>query len=293
MKSYWKIVLCFAIMAMICKGNPNKVYASDSNTNSDSTNEPCIVCFDDEAEDENSFNYSDIFMSGHEIPEDLRIENRYGNVDNPQVIWEPKYEWEFDLVDGPIDRNQSLSNRQINRRLENGFHGYIYGQWTCPNFTIGVNNSMGDVGCELAAVYNALTYHNISVNMSDIIYEAEQSGYLMRDGAYGTNPFKLNRLLNTMDSSNRLNIIQYKKYKDFYTVVQSSAGKNRVFIASFWNDLWDPSQGAHTVVLYYESGNNMLYALNNKTNWNVEEEILNFNQQLFDNDTFIVGYWVR
>ncbi len=64
------------------------------------------------------------------------------------------------MITGTVNEETSFSNLFWNQRYEKDFEGYIYGQRTCPNFYIGLESRMAEVGCELAAVYNVLRFYD-------------------------------------------------------------------------------------------------------------------------------------
>lgn len=285
-KSFWKFFAGFVILVVMVMGASETAYASES----DDEETPAETIIFDEEEDLDG-DISDFFVPDYELPEGLRDKVGQGEPAEQQVIWEPKYEWEFDLITGTVDEETSFSNLFWNQEYEKDFDGYIYGQETCPNFYIGLESRMAEVGCELAAVYNVLRFYDYSVNISDIIYEAEQNGYIMNNGAYGTNPFKLNMLLKAFDFSKRLKINQYKDYKVFSGQVGTSTSNDCIYIASFWNKLMNPRAGLHTVAFYKKAGENKLFALNFNTG-EFSESVFTDISGICKKSTFVVGYMI-
>ncbi len=317
MKKNWlRIVICGIVCLLLQLGRYESAYAFDftaddgliiySGDKKDAnTDEYAEVTFSDSEDDTGIQFYYQFFKNGgviddyekYDFDELMKMKkalqklSEEENKPRRRAIWEPRYEWEFDLIDGPIDERISSINRVFNRQLEKNLEGYIFGQRVCSHFYIGKESRMADVGCELAAVYNVFQFHDMKRKISDIIYDAEQEGYIMKEGAYGTNPFKLNNLIDDLDSYCRLSIEQYKAYDEFYDKLEDSMSTDQIFIVSFWNDYLHPSEGVHTIAIYSKEGCDILYALNNKTNWDVEEEIHDF-EEICKKNTFIVGYWV-
>lgn len=72
---------------------------------------------------------------------------------------------------------------------------YIYRQDTLEKMKFG-NVNMKFAGCELIAVYNAIKDVNGSATkLSKIIYSAEMLGYTVASGLFGTNPYRVGKLL--------------------------------------------------------------------------------------------------
>lgn len=110
--------------------------------------------------------------------------------------------------------------------------GYIYGQATCPNFAIGTEY-MADVGCEIAATYNALKLRGRIIPCSSIIRSFEKDGYLMKNksvGDWGSDPYAIGDYLD----DNSINYTKYTTYELMKVLVDRSAGSSYdVYIVFF------------------------------------------------------------
>lgn len=147
------------------------------------------------------------------------------------------------------------SHYTYNSRLEGSSMGYIYGQATCPNFAIGTEY-MADVGCEIAATYNALKLRGRIIPCSSIIRSFEKDGYLMK------------------------------------VLVDRSAGSSYdVYIVSFWNDAIDMFQGLHTVAFDTSASDNVIHVYNYSTKSSTVETKNSFSS-FVSGGKFIVGYQI-
>lgn len=146
-----------------------------------------------------------------------------------------------------------------NRALETPAMGYILGQAECPPFRVGTQR-MARVGCEIAAVYNALRLCGKSVPCAALIREFEESGYLMGAltvGDLGSDPYAIGEYFTGAGVS----YARYADYSAMSAAVDSSRGHGGVFILSFWNRRCIRG-GLHTVAFYTGKGDRLLHVFN-------------------------------
>lgn len=172
-----------------------------------------------------------------------------------------------------------------NTALESGM-GYIYNQNTCPQFYIGLSR-MASVGCEIAAVYNAIKHRGLTVPCASIIKTFEESGYLMTEGFLGSDPFAIG---DYFDNNMAYQLTEYTNYNSFNTRVMDNIDTQNVYIVSFWNtdSIFD---GLHTVCFYTTTGGNKLYVYN-LTTGATGVASRNSLSSFVDSERFIVGYFV-
>ena len=180
------------------------------------------------------------------------------------------------------------SHYTYNSRLEGSSMGYIYGQATCPNFAIGTEY-MADVGCEIAATYNALKLRGRIIPCSSIIRSFEKDGYLMKNksvGDWGSDPYAIGDYLD----DNSINYTQYNSYGTMELALNRSVGSAYdVYIISFWNNINDMNEGLHTVALYTSTSDSALYVYNNSSNSKSVQSVSNYGA-IIGHGAFIVGY---
>ena len=177
-------------------------------------------------------------------------------------------------------------NYFLNRILELKGTGYIYDQTKCPDFFIGENH-MSEVGCEIAAIHNALITLGQNVPCSSIIRDIEQNGYIMSSGTtagFGTDPYAIGEYFDDID-------VEYCRYEEYYSMsidVELRRGTAGVYIVSFWNNSNNITEGLHTVALYTTDDDDGIYVFN--LYYGFEEALrVNFDS-ISDYDNFIVGY---
>lgn len=119
-----------------------------------------------------------------------------------------------------------------NSKLEGSSMGYIYAQRECTQFAIG-GQYMADVGCEIAATYNALKLRGRIIPCSSIIRSFEKDGYLLKyktAGDWGSDPYAIGDYLD----DNSINYTQYNSYGTMELALNRSVGSAYdVYIISF------------------------------------------------------------
>ena len=176
-----------------------------------------------------------------------------------------------------------------NRALEATPLQYILGQQTCPDYRVGTQR-MAHVGCEIAAVYNALRLCGRGMPCGEVIRAFEENGYLMgvfTVGDLGSDPYAIGEFLHGTG-------IPYTRYPDFEAMgaaVDDSRGRGGVFILSFWNSRRIRG-GLHTVAFYTCREDRLLHVLNLHGN---DTDILPVNgfSTLTDRERFITGCSLR
>ncbi len=173
-----------------------------------------------------------------------------------------------------------------NTQLEGNSMGYIINQNTCPNFFIG-DRRMADVGCEIAATYNALKMRGRSTSCSSIIRHFEKNKYLMgvlAAGNLGSDPYAIGDYF----ADNSINYTKYTNYSTMQTVVNNSRGSHNVYIVSFWNTD-DIFGGLHTVAFYTTTADSKVHVYNLYSNSTSVASKDSFSSFVASN-RFIVGY---
>lgn len=148
---------------------------------------------------------------------------------------------------------------------------------------------MADVGCEIAATYNALKLRGRIIPRSSIIRSFEKDGYLMKNksvGDWGSDPYAIGDYLD----DNSINYTQYNSYGTMELALNRSVGSAYdVYIISFWNNINDMNEGLHTVALYTSTSDSALHVYNNSPNSKSVQSVANYGAFIGDG-AFIVGY---
>ncbi len=95
----------------------------------------------------------------------------------------------------------ATKNYEKNKKIEKevlrnqGKEKYITNQSKLTELRFGTSN-MGNAGCELIAIYNAiLLKEGKKISLSKLIYQCEISGYTALTGQWGTNPYRIGKLI--------------------------------------------------------------------------------------------------
>lgn len=170
-----------------------------------------------------------------------------------------------------------------NRALEAPSMGYILGQQNCPDFRVGAAR-MSRVGCELAAVYNALCLCGRGRPCAELIRIFEENGYLMVGGRFGTDPYAIGEFFTDAG----IPFIRYSDFAAMREAADGSRGRGGVFILSFWNRrrIWG---GLHTVTFFSAQSDRRLHVLNFRGNDEGVRTVERFSA-LTDAKRFIMGY---
>lgn len=163
----------------------------------------------------------------------------------------------------------SKERYEFNCGLERSFSGLIHNQHTKPQSRMkyGKKYTLAYNGCEVVAIYNALDLIGKTANLAEIVYEFEENKFTafnlaflkshptklkilpyifflfsklnlnFKSGAFGTNPFYLNRFFDAHK-------INYR----FFTNLSETLPEENIFIVSFWNECKCSSM-VHTFVV--------------------------------------------
>lgn len=143
-----------------------------------------------------------------------------------------------------------------NRALEPPAMGFIFGQRICPQFQVG-RARMAGVGCEIAAVYNALLLCGRGRPCAELIRIFEKKRFLVAAGVFGSDPYAIGSFLESTD----IPFDRYADYDAMQETADSSRGREGVFIVSFWNRrrIWG---GLHTIAFFTKRSDRDLHVLN-------------------------------
>lgn len=166
--------------------------------------------------------------------------------------------------------------------------GYIMGQGQYADFNVGYA-SFADVGCELAAVYNALRAVSKSPYLPSIIRSFESLGYVMNNGYWGSDPFAIASYLNSQGVSYSI-YKEQNNYSNFKNAVESTGNNASAYIVSFWVDSLETQ--LHTVMFRVNSsGSIMCYnRYNSSTSVTYYDSLDELRQEGDMNYRFSVGY---
>lgn len=180
----------------------------------------------------------------------------------------------------------ATKNYEKNKKIEKevlrnqGKEKYITNQSKLTELRFGTSN-MGNAGCELIAIYNAiLLKEGKKISLSKLIYQCEISGYTALTGQWGTNPYRIGKLI-TKSGMN------YTAIKSRFNLKMKKGG---VFIVSFWNSK-NILKGIHTIAIKVKSKNriksyNDVYSDSSKT-------VKGTFKKLLKNRPFIIGYKMK
>lgn len=168
---------------------------------------------------------------------------------------------------------------------------YIIDQSDCASYRVG-DDSFANVGCEIAATYNALRLINRNISLPMIIRSFERDGYLMLQGDFGSDPYAIGDYF----SANGVHFTEYAEnssYNRFNNYVASNSNSYHCYIVSFWTEDALPCS-LHTIAFYTSGGKLYTY---NRSGGIVQEngtrQWSNLLSIIENSSRFIVGYEVR
>ncbi len=192
------------------------------------------------------------------------------------------------------EKIKAVSNYKYNRKLESKGKGVGKGCYvTNQSETETKNKRSGNyrfgftkfknVGCEVAAVYNAMISLGRPERLSQTIYcfEAWSIEFASGWGKLGSNPLEISRYLKKKK-------VSYKKYTSFSSLKKAVAKRNKCrIIMSTWNK--PITDGLHTFFVYKANKN-----LFKSYNWGYDFNPINKNilDEFNNGSGFIVGYLV-
>lgn len=100
-------------------------------------------------------------------------------------------------LEATLALNHYKANKKQEKKLmKQQYKGkYITDQSKLKNIKFGTTN-MSNAGCELIAIYNAILLKGKKgVSLSNIIWKCELSGYTALTGQWGTNPYRIGKLI--------------------------------------------------------------------------------------------------
>lgn len=163
------------------------------------------------------------------------------------------YQRLFRLVSCPSRR--AGKNLEANRSLEHLLpSGCLNGQGmgAVSRFRLGLSR-YGFSGCEVIAVYNACQLADKPLPLSRVGYLCECQSLPMLGGFWGTDPFRLDRLLTACGlEAKRLTEAEAKEAEG-------------VLVLSFWNRRGSVRKGIHTVTVRCRKGHCRVYNRYNNT----------------------------
>lgn len=220
-----------------------------------------------------------VFAKDNDVSNDAAIDNAEIQAETRRLVYNAAW---FRTLRTTYNGYQA--HYTTNSQMESGM-GYIYGQKTCPDFYIG-KARMSDVGCEIAAVYNALKKRGLVMPCASIIRTFEKEGYLMTVGYLGSDPYAIKEYF---ASQIAYQPTQYNDYTSFKNYVDSNKSSLNVYIVSFWNDD-SITNGLHTVAFYTQNGK--FYAYNKYGSHTTITTYLTLEEISKGEKYFIVGYFV-
>lgn len=168
---------------------------------------------------------------------------------------------------------------------------YITSQSNHASYRVG-DASFADVGCEIAATYNALRLIDRNISLPMIIRSFERDGYLMLQGDFGSDPYAIGDYF----SANGVHFTEYAEnssYNSFDNHVASNSNSYHYYIMSFWTGDTLPCS-LHTIAFYTSGGKLYTYnksggvaQANGTRQWSSLLSIIE------NSSRFIVGYEVR
>ena len=177
-------------------------------------------------------------------------------------------------------------NYEENEKLEKKLRGnFIYNQKDYPvgNMLYG-DSKIANTGCELVAIYNAISLKkNRGISFSGLIKYSELKGYSMRNGVWGTTPYKIGNIL--------------EHYGIKYTVCANSKNikikKGKIYIVSVYNK-GGLFSGVHTFAVLAKDRRRGYYVYNDGTDSIASKfRMARNNKQLFRGRQYIIGYRLK
>lgn len=103
------------------------------------------------------------------------------------------------------------------------------------------------VGCEVIATYNALRLLGVPATLGELGYRYESGGGTMLLGAWGTNPYAVERVLSELG-------VPFRRFEEAAALaVELKTRQRGICILSFWNDRHNPFRGVHTVTAEFRA----------------------------------------
>ena len=161
-------------------------------------------------------------------------------------------------------------------------HGMIYDQTDerVKEMLYG-EETIGNVGCELIAIYNIMKLKNKPVSFADIIYESDFSGHHVATGRLGTNPYEIGKILTKFD-------LKYSLIKK-QSNLKRKMGNN--YILSFWNR-GGVSKGLHTIAVHV-AGKKAIVTYNDGVDEDKKSKTRKRFKEILEDRQFIIAYKIK
>ncbi len=134
------------------------------------------------------------------------------------------------------ERGVSTRNKLINDQNKRTGERFEYGNYPAKQNA-----------CEVIAVHNAKILTGIESSLSETIRDFQKTGLMLGDGALGSNPYKIDDIL--------------EKYGMEYTRVKlDEMTEHGIYVVSYWKD-GSALNGCHTVAIEYKEDMYITYNL--------------------------------
>lgn len=184
-----------------------------------------------------------------------------------------------------VPKRRKARNFALNRVSDSAVSGCISGQRVGPaaDFRYGLCR-YGSVGCEVIAVYNALYLLGFRPSLAEIGRRFEACGGQMLLGAWGTDPFSIEKVL----AGEGISLCRFESAAALSAMVEK--GKGAVLVLSFWNQKGNIFKGIHTVTVEYNEGKYIAY---NRFDTVPHALCYDSLEAVLGNGSLIVGYIVE
>lgn len=176
-------------------------------------------------------------------------------------------------------QNYKRNIKKEKQLLKQQYKGkYITDQSKLAGLKFGTTN-MKNAGCELIAIYNAILLKTGNKpSLSEIILKCELSGYTALAGLWGTNPYRIGKLITKFGMN----------YSAIRSRTKLKMKKGKIYVISFWNsrNIFD---GIHTIAIKVKKKNKML-SYNDHRYLDAPELIPGTFKRLLKGRPFIIGY---
>ena len=193
---------------------------------------------------------------------------------------EDEMKWRlFDDTYSETDSGRAADNYAKNSRIK--IEGMIkYGQENPPVCDMLLGKCrFAQVGCEVIAAYNYLTYEGFEPDMARLAYDFEKNALIAADGSLGSNPRRIGGLFKALG-------VEYEKIYDV-PKARKALDEGRPVIISFHigENIFS---GIHTVFAVKEDGR--IYVYNRYNSVLDRSEIGDISELMNKESLFIVGY---
>ena len=170
-------------------------------------------------------------------------------------------------------KKRFIENSDLEEQMHHvlDYSGHINGQGRFPVHHMHFGNvGAGFASCEIIAVYNVIKDLGGHVPLSELIYYAESSGYMLAGGFFGTKIYKIGNILEHFD-------IKYNKLSPrvfLKEAADNSFDDETIFIATMKNRREMPISALHTFELIRRRGKWYVYnRFNNSESAGIYDEL--------------------